>query len=116
VKRIDGRVLWANMGLLFWLSLTPAATAWLGPHTNATAPTVVYGIVLLGSAVAYFTLTRALLAVHAPDSQLAVALGQDWKGKLSAVAYIVAVGIAFANARVAIAVYVAVAAVWLVPD
>jgi len=116
VERIDGRVLWANMGLLFCLSLTPAATAWLGPNTRATAPVVVYGIVLFASAVAYFVLTRALLAVHPPDSRLAVALGHDWKGKLSAVAYAVAIGIAFLAPPVALGIYIAVAVVWLVPD
>jgi uncharacterized membrane protein len=116
VERIDGRVLWANMTLLFWLSLTPAATAWLGPHANSTAPVIVYGAVLLGAAVAYFVLTRALLLIHAPDSQLTVALGRDWKGKLSAVAYIVGVGAAIRAPSVALAIYVAVAVVWLVPD
>jgi uncharacterized membrane protein len=116
VERIDGRVLWANMALLFWLSLTPAATAWLGPHADATAPVVVYGIVLLGSAVTYFVLTRALLAVHPEDSQLAVALGKDWKGKLSAVAYVAGIGAAFGAPWAAIVLYVAVAVVWLVPD
>src|SRR6185437_1020855 len=69
VERIDGRVLWANMALLFWLSLTPAATAWLGPHATSVAPVAVYGIVLLGSAVAYFVLTRTLLALHPPESR-----------------------------------------------
>jgi uncharacterized membrane protein len=116
VERIDGRVLWANMGLLFCLSLTPAATAWLGPNTQETAPVVVYGIVLFASAVAYFVLTRTLLVLHPPDSRLAAALGHDWKGKLSAVAYAVAIGIAFAAPLVALAVYIAVAVVWLVPD
>ena len=116
VERIDGRVLWANLGLLFCLSLTPAATAWLGPNTHQTAPVVVYGLVLLSAACAYFVLTRALLAIHAPDSPLALALGADWKGKLSAVAYVVGVAVAFAAPLGAIAIYVAVAVVWLVPD
>jgi uncharacterized membrane protein len=116
VERINGRVLWANMGLLFCLSLTPAATAWLGPHSRAAAPTVVYGLVLLGSAIAYFVLTRALLMIHPPESSLAVAIGRDWKGKLSAVAYVVAVAIAVIVPWLAIAIYVAVAVVWLVPD
>jgi uncharacterized membrane protein len=116
VERIDGRVLWANMALLFWLSLTPAATAWLGPNTHATAPVVVYGIVLLGAAIAYFILARTLSAVHTPDSQLAVALGKDWKGKLSVVAYVVGIAVAFVEPWAAIGIYVAVAIVWLVPD
>ena len=116
VQRIDGRALWANMGLLFALSLTPAATAWLGEHPGETAPVVVYGLVLLLAAVAYYLLTRALLALHPPESPLAVAIGNDRKGRLSAVAYVVAVGIAFAAPWVAIAIYVAVAVAWLVPD
>jgi uncharacterized membrane protein len=116
VERIDSRVLWANMGLLFALSLTPAATSWLGEHPGDTAPVVVYGLVLLLSAVAYFVLTRALLALHHPGTPLAAAIGNDRKGRLSATAYLVAVGIAFVAPWVAIAIYVAVAVVWLVPD
>jgi len=116
VQRIDGRVLWANMGLLFALSLTPAATSWLGEHPRDSAPVVVYGLVLLLSAIAYLLLTRALLALHPPDSALAVAIGSDRKGRLSAIAYLVAVGLAFFVPLVAIAIYVAVAVVWLVPD
>lgn len=116
VERIDGRVLWANMGLLFFLSLTPVAVAWLGPNTDAAAPVAVYGCVLLGAAVAYFVLTRALLAVHAGDSRLALALGADWKGRLSAIAYAVAIGLAVLAPPAALAIYVAVAIVWLVPD
>jgi uncharacterized membrane protein len=116
VHQIDGRVLWANMGLLFSLSLTPAATSWLGKYPNETAPVVVYGLVLLLSAITYFVLTRALLRLHAPDSALAIAIGSDRKGRLSAIAYVVGVGVAFLVPWLALAIYVAVAVVWLVPD
>jgi uncharacterized membrane protein len=116
VERIDGGVLWANMHLLFWLSLAPFATAWLGEHARESAPVATYGIVFLGAAAAYFVLTRALLRLHEPSSRLAVALGRDWKGKLSAVAYVVAIPLAFASTWLAVAIYVGVAIVWLVPD
>ena len=116
VERIDSRVLWANMGLLFSLSLTPAATAWLGEHPRDTAPVVAYGSVLLASAVAYFVLTRTLLALHTRDSSLAVAIGSDRKGRLSAIAYVMAVVIAFFEPWAAIAIYITVAVVWLIPD
>ena len=116
VERIDGRVLWANMGLLLSLSLTPAATAWLGEHPRDSAPVVVYGMVLLLSAIAYFLLTRALLALHPAGSQLAVAIGSDRKGRLSAIAYVVGIVVALFEPWVAIAIYVGVAVVWLVPD
>jgi uncharacterized membrane protein len=116
VQRIGGGVLWANAHLLFWLSLTPAATAWLGPHLSSSAPVGIYGAVLLGSAIAFTILTRALLAVHAPDSPLAVALGRDWKGKLSIVAYSFGIVAAPFLPWLSIGIYVAVAAVWLVPD
>jgi uncharacterized membrane protein len=116
VEHIDGRVLWANMGLLFALSLTPAATAWLGPNASSTAPVVVYGVVLLLSAVAYFLLVRALLRLHPPGSRLAVAIGRDRKGRFSAIAYSVAIVVAFFAPWVAIAIYIGVAVVWLVPD
>lgn len=116
VERIDGLVLWANMGLLFALSLTPAATAWLGPNASSTGPVVVYGVVLLLSAVTYFLLVRALLRLHPPGSRLAVAIGRDWKGKFSAVAYVLGIAVAFLAPWVAIGIYIAVAIVWLVPD
>jgi uncharacterized membrane protein len=116
VERIDGRVLWANMGLLFALSLTPAATGWLGEHPRDTAPVVAYGLVLLLSAIAYFLLTRALLVLHPADSQLARAIGNDRKGRISTVAYVVGVVVAIFEPWVAIAIYVGVAVVWLVPD
>jgi uncharacterized membrane protein len=118
VERINGAVLWANMHLLFWLSLFPFTTAWIGEHGNAheTAPVATYGIVQLGAGIAYFILTRALLSVHSVDSQLAHALGRDWKGKLSVVGYMVGVAVAFVAPFVALGIYVAVAVVWLVPD
>jgi len=116
VERIDGRVLWANMGLLFCLSLTPVATSWLGPNWRSSGPVVAYGLVLLAAAIAYSILTIQLLRIHAPDSRLAVALGRDWKGKLSLVAYLVAVLAAVLVPLAAIAIYVGVAIVWLVPD
>jgi len=116
VERIDGAVLWANMHLLFWLSLIPWITAWMGQHPRQRVPVVVYGIVLFACGVAYLVLTRALLRIHVPGSRLAVALGADWKGKLSAVAYLVALPLAALTTWAAISVYVAVAIVWIVPD
>lgn len=116
VERIDGRVLWANMALLFWLSLIPVTTAWLGPNLGDPGPTVAYGLVLLGAAIAYFVLTRTLLTLHAADSRLARALGNDVKGKLSMLAYVVGVLVALVLAWVAVAIYIAVAVAWLVPD
>jgi uncharacterized membrane protein len=116
VSRVSGGVLWANAHLLFWLSLTPVAAAWLGPHLGDSAPTAVYGVVLIGSAAAYSILTRSLLAVHAADSPLARAIGRDTKGKLSLVAYAVAIAISPVAAWVSLGIYFAVAAAWLVPD
>ena len=116
VSRISGGVLWANAHLLFWLSLTPAAAAWLGPHLGDTAPTAVYGVVLLGSAIAYTILTRSLLAVQPADSPLARAIGRDMKGKLSIVAYAVAIAVSPVAAWFSLSIYFAVAGAWLVPD
>jgi uncharacterized membrane protein len=116
VERIDGPVLWANSNLLFWLSLTPAAAAWLGPHLGASAPAAIYGVVLLASGIAYTILCRTLLRIHAPDSRLALALGHDWKGKLSVVVYAVAIAVSPFVPWVSIALYVGVAAAWLIPD
>ena len=116
VSRVSGGVLWANAHLLFWLSLTPVAAAWLGPHLGDTAPTAVYGVVLLGSAIAYTILTRSLLAVQPADSPLARAIGRDTKGVLSIVAYAVAIAISPVAAWLSLSIYFAVAAAWLVPD
>jgi len=116
VERIDGRVLWANMGLLFALSLTPAATAWWGVHPGDTAPVVVYGLVLLLSAIAYFLLVRALLALHPVGSPLALAIGSDRKGRVSAIAYVAGIVVALFEPWIAAGIYVGVAIAWLVPD
>src|SRR5205823_12978730 len=95
VEHVDGRVLWANLHLLFWLSLTPFVTAWMGENHFAALPAALYGVVLLCSAIAYFILTRALLSIHARDSVLEIALGDDFKGKISIVIYLLAIPLAF---------------------
>jgi uncharacterized membrane protein len=114
--RITGGVLWANIHLLFWLSLTPFVTAWMGENHNAPLPTAVYGAVLLASAVAYTILVRVLLAVEGPDSALAKAIGSDIKGNLSLALYVAAIPLAFVHQLIADALYVTVALTWLVPD
>lgn len=116
VKQVDGRVLWANLHLLFWLSLVPFVTAWMGENDFSAWPIALYGLVLLLAAVAYFFLTRALLALHGPDSVLAAALGEDFKGKVSLLIYLVAILLAFVSSWLAGALYVLVAIIWLVPD
>jgi uncharacterized membrane protein len=116
VDRVSGRVLWANAHLLFWLSLTPAAAAWLGPHLGDTAPAAVYGVVLLGAGIAYGILVRALVAAQPPGSRLERAVGRDAKGNLSVVAYVFAIALSPFVPWLSVALYFAVAAVWLVPD
>ena len=116
VRRIGGGVLWANMHLLFWLSLIPFGTAWIGESHIASVPVAAYGVVLLCAASAYFLLTRALLRHHEPDSALARALGRDFKGKISIVLYVMAVLAAPFQPLASCAIYVAVAVIWLVPD
>ena len=116
VEHVSGGVLWANLHLLFWLSLTPFVTAWMGENHFAALPAALYGVVLLFAAIAYFILTRALLAIHTSDSTLAIALGADFKGKISLVFYLVAVPLAFVRSWLACAIYVLVAVMWLVPD
>lgn len=116
VQRVDGRVLWANLHLLFWLSLIPFVTAWLGEVGLSPWPTALYGVVLLLAAVAYFIMTRALLAIHAADSALARALGRDIKGKLSVIVYLAAIPLAFVVPWLATALYVLMVLIWLVPD
>ena len=115
-ERVSGGILWANMHLLFWLSLVPFATGWLGENHFAPAPTAVYGVLLLAASLAYWVLQRAILAVQGPDSRLAAAIGGDLKGRLSPVFYTLAVVFAFVRPWIADGLYVLVALMWLVPD
>jgi uncharacterized membrane protein len=116
VRHVDGRILWANLHLLFWLSLIPFVTAWMGENHFASWPVALYGIDLLGAAIAYFILTRSLLKIHPKDSELAIALGADFKGKISMVICLVAIPLAFVNSLLAGVLYMLVAVMWLVPD
>ena len=115
-EHVNGRILWANLHLLFWLSLTPFAMGWMGENTAAAVPTAAYGTVLLGSAIAYWILQREILAAHGPHFRLRAALGRDLKGNISPVLYIVGIAVAFENPRISDAIYVFVALMWLVPD
>jgi uncharacterized membrane protein len=115
-KKISGRVLWANLHLLFWLSLLPFATGWMGENHFAQLPSAIYGVILLCAAIAYWLLQRALIAVEGADSALAMAVGRDWKGKLSPVLYLAAVVSTGWLPWVAQAIYVLVALLWIVPD
>ena len=114
--RVNGGILWANMHLLFWLSLIPFTTAWLGETGGAVWPTAVYGFTLLMAAIAYYILQTVLVGEHGTDHVLKQAIGRDWKGKLSPLAYIGGVVFAFTAPWVSHALYVVVALIWLVPD
>ena len=116
VERVTGAVLWANLHLLFWLSLVPFVTAWMGENQFAAAPVALYGVVLLASGCAYFIMVRMLLASHAPDSLLARALGSDFKGRVSIWIYVVAIAVAFVVPWLAGMLYCVVSIIWLVPD
>ena len=113
---VSARILWANLHLLFWLSLFPFATSWVGENHLRPTPTAMYGVILLMAAVAYYTLQLAIIARQGPESLLARALGRDWKGKLSMVVYLTAIPLALVNPWIAIALYVLLALWWLVPD
>ena len=115
-ERINGTILWANMHLLFWLSLVPFVTGWMGENHFAPLPTAVYGGVLLAAAVAYFILQRLIIAEQGPHSKLKAAVGRDLKGKLSPLIYIAAFVLAFVNQWFSDALYVLVALMWLIPD
>ena len=116
VRHVDGRILWANLHLLFWLSLVPFVTGWMGENHFAAWPVALYGLVMLCAGIAYFILARALVSSHGRDSTLAKALGKDFKGKLSVVFYAAAIPLAFVSSWLACALYVLVAAMWLIPD
>jgi uncharacterized membrane protein len=114
--QVNGAILWANLHLLFWLSLIPFVTGWMGENHFAALPVALYGVVLLMAGAAYTILANALIRRHGPESTLARALGRDFKGKVSLVAYVLAIPLAFVNNWIAMAVYFAVAAMWLIPD
>ena len=115
-ERVNGKILWANLHLLFWLSLVPFATAWLGENRVASLPAAMYGVILLLAAIAYTILQTAIVREHGPESRLRLAVGGDAKGKISIVLYVAAIPLAFVNPWISIALYVTVAMAWLVPD
>ncbi len=116
VRHVNGPILWANLHLLFWLSLVPFVTNWMGENEFSAWPVALYGAVLLMAALAYFILARTLISLHGRDSVLATALGRDFKGKISPIFYVVAIPLAFVNSWLAGALYAAVAILWLIPD
>ena len=116
VKHVDGRVLWANLHLLFWLSLIPFVTGWMGQSGFATWPVAMYGIILVLAAVAYLILTRALIMLHGSESVLARAVGREVKGLVSVLIYLAAIPLAFVNSWLAGGLYAVVAVMWLIPD
>jgi uncharacterized membrane protein len=116
VNRVDGLILWANTHLLFWLSLAPFATAWMGENHFEKLPTAIYGVALLMPALAYSLLQKAILRREGQDSTLATALGRDIKGKISPVLYVAAIALSFVSPLLAGIIYVSVAVMWLIPD
>lgn len=114
--KVSGGVLWANLHLLFWLSLLPFATGWMGENHFAELPTALYGTILLLAAIAYFLLQQCLIASQGQASPLRLAVGNDWKGKLSPILYLFGIVLSFLSPAVAMMVYVSVAGLWLVPD
>jgi uncharacterized membrane protein len=116
VQHINGRVMWANLHLLFWLSLIPFVTAWTGENNFVAVPVALHGSVYLMAGVAYYILTRVLVTHHDKDSKLAIAIGKDFKGMMSLVIYAAGIGLAFVNSWSAFALYILVAIIWLVPD
>jgi uncharacterized membrane protein len=115
-RQITGAVMWANLHLLFWLSLIPVLTEWIGEHSSRRAPAVTYGVICLGASIAFYLLTRAIIAADGKDSAVAIALGSDFKGRISSLLYLAATALAFLSPYVAYGIFAAVAILWLVPD
>lgn len=115
-RKVTGGILWANLHLLFWLSLIPFASGWVGENHFASAPAALYGVVLLMAAIAYFILQQQIIATQGEDSLLKKAVGTDWKGKLSPITYATAIPLAFWYPLLSMALYVAMAMIWLIPD
>ena len=115
-EHVDGSVLWANLHLLFWLSVIPFTTAWMGENHFAATPTAIYGVTLLMAAVAYYILQSRIIRLEGKDSTLGRAVGRDWKGKVSPILYLIAIPAAFVHQAIAQLFYLAVAIIWLVPD
>jgi uncharacterized membrane protein len=115
-KRVNGTILWANLHLLFWLSLLPFATSWMGEAHMEPEPVALYGFILLMAAVAYYIVQSLIIADQGPDSFLRSAIGSDWKGKLSPVLYLAAILLAFVNTWISVTLYSVVAFIWLIPD
>jgi uncharacterized membrane protein len=115
-RRVTGGVMWANLHLLFWLSLIPVLTGWIGEHYSDSAPAATYGVVGLGAGVAFIILTRAIIRADGSDSLVAQAIGRDYKGRISLLAYAAAIGLAFVSPWIAYALFVGVAVMWFVPD
>jgi len=116
VHKVSGPILWANLHLLFWLSLIPFATGWMGENHFAAVPTALYGVALLMPAIAYFVLQQLIIAAQGPSSVLKRAIGGDWKGKVSPILYAIAIPTAFWSRWISLSVYVLVALIWFVPD
>jgi uncharacterized membrane protein len=114
--KVNGRVLWANLHWLFWMSLVPVVTGWMGDHHRDAIPVALYGTALLLTGIAYLILSRALIGLHGANSPLAAALGRDDKGKISLMLYVAAIGVSFIDTRIALAIYAIVALMWFAPD
>ena len=116
LRRVNGSIMWANLHLLFWLSLLPFVTGWMGENHFSPLPSAVYGVVLLLAAIAYYILQTLIVAEQGCDSKLAAAIGRDWKGKVSPLLYASAIPLSFVQPWIAHAIYTAVALIWLIPD